>query len=365
MEQNCQAAFAGVVFSEKTGLLTIRVRKGTSQAQSCAEAAVAGTAHTGHATFAPAVEWTSYSLAELRRDVDALTKASRWAGLQASDVVHVWANELEGTVNVDTVKQSSVAQLLANAQRLVPSRVKVNTVAGPPRPQSRRRDSTPFYAGAAMWHEAESSPVSAVADCTTNFAWYRGNAVWQGTAGHCNNGKPDRFFHGTGQYWETSDDYEGMGIDAMLLKGLNTGGDDIATNIVWFGLDPNTGNSDLVNAANSTGPPLGSGMYINGANSGKVYGVVIDTSAACGAINYTMLDTSRGGTGTAPFTVGGDSGAPVTRWNTSTTAADDHVAVAIHGCGNQFSRFWVTSVHRVNIATGGTGDSPAGIRVLR
>lgn len=358
-------SFAGVVFSEESGRLTARYGPGADpDAFATAVSSVDGAA-------APVdVAAVAYTFAGLQGAEARLERDPSWAGTDAKAVFNVWVNELQGELTIDVAPGTDTERVRAAATDAAAVYVKVRTEKSPPvLAISRRQDVQPYYAGAAMWVASTTNPATATANCTAGFAFIKNGVVFQSTAGHCNDEGDNHWYHGTSRAWVFSADYQSIGVDAALMGGWTDydPSKDLGGPNVWFGQPINTTNYDPITGANSTGPPLGSAMYAGGANSGRVYGVVVDTSELCApsGLYYTLLDTTGGGSNNFPYILQGDSGGPVTRWNTSTPATDDHVAVALVGCTNLYDTAWVTSVHRVNIATGGTGDSNGGARVYR
>ncbi|WP_344168215.1 hypothetical protein [Pilimelia columellifera] len=133
MTRRCPEAAAGVVFSDRTGKLTIRVRAGIPGAEQCATSARAATARWGAGGLAEGVEWTTFSLASLNRDFQTLKAVGGWAGPLTDAVTHVSRHQLAGTIEISTKNPAAVDELLAAARRTVASGVTVrfNPNGGP------------------------------------------------------------------------------------------------------------------------------------------------------------------------------------------------------------------------------------------
>lgn len=337
-------AFAGVVFSEETGRLSVRVKSGTPGAAST-RAAIAGELVDSVAPID--VVDVSYSLADLEARAAKLKSNTEWAGKNASSVAHISVDELHARVRVDVV-DDVLTEVRDAAEKVSGGSVFVKRVTAPPTPQGRRSDLQPFEGSLPIWSAVQPFPATSSAGCTVAFKMTKGTAYYQATAGHCGSVGSTRWYRGTAATYKFSTDYESVGIDAALMAPVAS---QLFSSYMFFGESWDELNQDPVTAKNTAAPPLGSALYISGANSGVVYGLVTDTSDFCGAISYTVVDTEIHGEGWS-YTLPGDSGAPVTRWNTSTTLADDHVAVGIHGCGNGVDRSWITAINRVESVSG-------------
>jgi hypothetical protein len=167
------------------------------------------------------------------------------------------------------------------------------------------------------------------------------NSNWVTTAGHCGV-NDDWFWHNGAWIHRMSSDYQGQGVDVALLKP--EGG--IASRFIWFG-DANTNTAYGVTAKLTTWPAVGSAVYISGANSGLTYGLVSAINSDCGGATTVTVDKDVDHPNAGP-TEGGDSGAPVVRWNTATTGdTHDLTAVGVHVCGNGLDTGWFTPIHLV------------------
>ncbi|RQX10432.1 hypothetical protein [Micromonospora arida] len=171
-----------------------------------------------------------------------------------------------------------------------------------PAQQSRRSDTAPFYGGLAIWTGSTGSPSTADADCTTGFRMTPG---------------------GTNRYFSF---YSSFG-------------------------ERNTSTANPVSGKNTDWPAVGSGLYVSGADGGLVYGRVTSINGSCGGERMVTADTDTGHSQDGA-TLAGDSGAPVTRWNTATSATNDLSAVGSHSCGNSVNTSWFVPIHRVEAATG-------------
>ncbi|MEH1169329.1 hypothetical protein V6V47_28515 [Micromonospora sp. CPCC 205539] len=291
-------------------------------------------------------EATGTSLARLEAATKSLNDSRGWAGDLAGMVHQVRLDELADQVVIEAAGEADKLAAAANRATGIKTRVTVSRTG--PAPQSRRSDTAPFYGGLAIWAGSTGSPSTADATCTTGFRMTRGgtNSNWVTTAGHCGtNG--DEFWHPGGWAVRVSSDYESLGTDVAMLAPL---GGKYFSRYSWFG-ERNTSTANPVSGKNTDWPAVGSAVYVSGANGGLVYGRVTSINGNCGGERMVAVDTDTGHAQDGA-TLGGDSGAPVTRWNTGTSATNDLVAVGSHSCGNSVNASWFVPIHRVEAATG-------------
>ncbi|WP_124820751.1 hypothetical protein [Micromonospora ureilytica] len=290
-------------------------------------------------------EATAISLARLEEATKSLNDSRTWAGELAGMVHQVRLDELADQIVIEAAGEAE--KLATAAIRATGIKPRVTVSQAGPAPQSRRSDTAPFYGGLAIWAGSTGSPSTADASCTTGFRMTRGgtNSNWVTTAGHCGtNG--DEFWHPGGWAVRISSDYESLGTDIAMLAPL---GDRYFSRYSWFG-ERNTSTANPVSGKNTGWPAVGSAVYVSGANGGLVYGRVTSINGSCGGERMVVVDTDTGHAQDGA-TLGGDSGAPVTRWNTATSATNDLAAVGSHSCGNSVNASWFVPIHRVEAAT--------------
>ncbi|WP_329101391.1 S1 family peptidase [Micromonospora sp. NBC_01699] len=329
-------------FDEATGQLVVRYvenRNGALwRAQGRTMRAIAGDVPIRY-------EATKISSARLAKATKSLDESRDWAGELAGMVHQVRLDELADQIVIEAAGEAEKLAAAANRATGITPRVTVSR-SGPTR-QTRRSDSAPYYGGMALWGSSVGNPSTAYADCTTGFRMTRGgtNSNWVTTAGHCgDNG--DQFWHPGGWAVRISSDYESSGTDVAILAPL---GERYFSRYSWFG-EQNTSTANPVSGKNTTWPAVGSAVYVSGSNGGLVYGRVTSNNDDCYGERMVAIDTDTGHAQDGA-TLGGDSGAPVTRWNTATSATNDLAAVGSHACGNGVDASWFVPIHRVETAT--------------
>jgi hypothetical protein len=119
----------------------------------------------------------------------------------------------------------------------------------------------------------------------------------------------------------------------------------------WFG-EQDTTTAYPVTAKLTTWPAIGSAVYLSGSNGGLVYGRVVATNVTgCSGTPVVAVDTVTGHPEDGPVLYG-DSGGPVTRWNTGTPETHDLVAVGSITCSDQDDYAGFDPIHRIEAATG-------------
>ncbi|MBE1489472.1 chymotrypsin family serine protease [Plantactinospora soyae] len=329
-------------FDEATGQLVVRYVKNEDgarwQARGRGLAAQAGDVPVRY-------EATDVSLRRLEEATKSLDDSRGWAGSLAGLVHQVRLDELADEIVIEAAGEAEKLAAAAERATGLPPRVTVSK-AGPVQ-QSRRSDTAPFYGGLALWRRVVGNPLTENAACTTGFRMTRGgtNSNWVTIAGHCGtNG--DQYWHPGGWAVRISSDYESLGTDVAMLAPL---GDAYFSRNSWFG-GRNAATAHPVSGKDTDWPAVGSALYISGSNGGLVYGRVTSDRGTCGGERMVVVDTTNGHTNDGA-TLGGDSGAPVTRWNTATSATDDLAAVGSHSCGNAVDTSWFVPIHRVESAT--------------
>jgi hypothetical protein len=340
----------GTYFDETTGQLVVRVVSNTGGER--VRAAVNTLARqTGDVQVR--FESTNTPIKRLRDAAASLDASHAWAGERAGLVNQVWLDELALQIVIDA--SGGAAELAAAAEKATGFKAEV-TISDGAVPLSRRNDTAPFYGGLAIWNEhtmgsVTFDPATYRADCTTGFRMTRGgsNSNWVTTAGHCGPNET-WFWHPGGYMARVSSNYYSLGTDIAMLAPLNGA---YFSRQSWFG-DRNTFTANPVTGKNTTWPAVGSGVYVSGANGGLVYGRVTGTNVTCSVMpgfSMVRIDTQSGHANDGS-NLQGDSGSPVTRWNTATaTPTNDLVAVGSLSCGNQFDTSWFTPIHLIESAT--------------
>lgn len=330
-------------FDEATGQLVVRYVDN----QDGAALRATGSAFRAQAGDVPVrYEAAAHSLHRLEEATRSLNDDLGWAGAQAAMVHQVRLDELADQIIIEAAGEAEALTAAATKATGITPQVVVSPTG--PADQSRRSDTAPYYGGLAIWAGSTGSPATADAFCTTGFRMTRGgtNSNWVTTAGHCGaNGT--QFWHPGGNAVRVSSNYESLGTDVAMLAPI---GDRYFSRYSWFG-GRNTTTANPVSGKNTTWPAVGSAVYVSGSNGGLVYGLVTSTNGTCGGERMVVINT-RSGHPNDGATLGGDSGAPVTRWNTDTSATNDLVAVGSHACGNAVNASWFVPIHRVEAATG-------------
>jgi hypothetical protein len=223
--------------------------------------------------------------------------------------------------------------------------------------QTRRVETdNVFQGGQAIWETVTPNPEVDNAYCTTGFRMQRGsNNNLMTTAGHYGaNGKqwwhpaPAYFFAKTSSNWYPSTDISLLGPTGLYTFGFSR--------FSWFGVQ-NTNTNYPISAKMTSFPIVGSAYYTSGANSGKVYGRVLDATDVCSPDDpnhhvQIRLDTQTGHPDDGA-TFPGDSGAPVTSYNTATPETD-LIASGSLTCGNGSSRSVFEPINTIESVTGST-----------
>lgn len=332
----------GTYFDEKTGQLVVRQVANADGARLRSEV----TARSRQAGEVPVrFETTTVSMQRLEAATKALKSSRAWAGGSAGSVHQVWLDRLTPQIVIDASGDAEALVAAAvKATSLTPkvSLSKTGTVEA-----SRRVDSVPYYGGLALFNSVPGNARTADAWCTTGFRMTRGgtNSNWVTTAGHCGPNQRN-FWHG-GWNLRVSSNYYSLGTDVAMLAGENGA---YFSRHSWFG-GRDTSTSHPVTAKLTGWPAIGSAVYLSGANGGLVYGLVRDTNNTdCNGTPTVVVDTVTGHPSDGPV-LGGDSGGPVTRWNTATSATNDLTAEGIITCSDSSSRADFTPIHRVEAAT--------------
>ncbi len=286
----------------------------------------------------------------------AVAATSR-AQLRAARDFRSWAGDLAGSINHVTVDEprervivlvdDRVAEVTARAEAALGFTPEV--YIGRMLPVSRRFDTPSYYGGIPLWYGPQSSPATAEADCTLGFKLKKSNGTtWTSTAGHCGPNET-HYWHNAGNSIArvSGNYYPGSTVDVAIL-GADPGAS--WSSRIWLG-GKDGSRSVPVTAVQSTYLPSGAGVYFSGADGGQVYGTISNPQTYCG-----QFETVEVYTGWGYPVYPGDSGGPVVRWNTSTSATDDVVAVGMIECAggiyvngswlyNGYAHF--TPIHRI------------------
>lgn len=346
-------AYGGTYFDEESASIVVRIKENAEGGDELTARLRAVQAGTGSVRFVS----SRVSLRELEAATSKLSDVRAWAGDKAGKVAHVFLDEYRGAAAVDVLGDEDSLKKAASVAVDVPLKVTVvhrrveSQVGGSdgvaPLASTRRQDNPPYYGGLAIFDVRTTNPVGTPADCTTNFAYIKGSVRFAGTAAHCGPYNK-HFWHGTRDIFRVSGIYSSShGYDASLLAPTSAAV--TLGNRIWWG-STNTGQSQPVTAVMRTVPVAGHAYWISGANGGMVAGRVLGrVQCNTGQLEW-LVETNYGAPGSGPYTVGGDSGAPVVRSNTSTPGTD-LMAVGVHNCGNEFNRSaftWVSDVERVS-----------------
>ncbi|MEV4481361.1 hypothetical protein [Micromonospora coxensis] len=280
-----------------------------------------------------------------------LDRSRAWAGAHAGSVHRVKVDRLAAQVVVHASGDAEALVAAATKATGLTPRVSLSDTGMVP--ASRRVDSIPYYGGLALFDYnvtgAGHNPRTVDAYCTTGFRMTRGgtNSNWVTTAGHCgSNGT--YFWHNGGWNLRVSSNYLSLGTDVAMVAGEN--GAYFSRNS-WFG-ERDTSTANPVTAKLTGWPAIGSAVYVSGSNGGLNYGLVIDTGdIGCTGSPVVEIDTVTGHPTDGPV-VGGDSGGPVTRWNTATSTTNDLVAVGTATCSDLIGFAQFDPIHRIEAATG-------------
>ncbi|GIF62011.1 hypothetical protein Ais01nite_00460 [Asanoa ishikariensis] len=297
-------------------------------------------------------EATTVSMRRLEAATKALQESRSWAGASAASVHGVSLDRLAAQIVINASGDADA--LIAAAVKSTGLTPRVAISKAGKIPASRRVASSPYPGGTALFDynvtAANHAPRLIDAFCTAGFRMTRGgtNSNWMTTAGHC--GTNGTQFWNNGWNFRVSSNYQTLGTDVSMLAGQNGAG---FSRNSWFGeRDATTLNP--VSGKNTGWPAIGSAVYVSGSNGGLVYGRVINTNiAGCAGYGSRVieLDTRTGNTNDGSV-VGGDSGGPVTRWNTGTAATNDMVAVGTVSCSDRYEFVDVEPIHRIEAATG-------------
>lgn len=334
------AAYGAVTFDENRQRLVVHVKEGASAAALRASASSFG----GEIDFVP----SAVSHQQLEK-----TNAYRtWAGSLASSINYATVLDSEESALIFVDDHADEVRNLATQQLgFTPKVVQAHWVptTAPEKAAvtadsctylNRRNDSNPYAAGAPMFLNSGCHSASQDANCTLGFAMHKGTVGFASTAGHCGVNDNERWSNGPNTFVRFSSDYvSGTDVDGAILARTN--GTTFCA-CVWLG-DRITTRYVQVTAKQTTYLAAGSAVYFSGANGGQVYGVVQaqNTSTPCdavsgrlhqGVVTYTWSGSAADGE-----VMHGDSGGPVVRWNTSTSAPDDVVAVGLIECRAEYA----------------------------
>lgn len=301
-------------------------------------------------------EKTGTPIAELRETAQRLAKDRSWAGADAGAVHGVWLNESKLRLVVSaTGRSEALIAAVTAATGLVPEIALSKT--GPVQQDTRRADTGLVQGGAALWLGSGGSGNTS-ADCTSGFRMTRGgtNSNWMTTAGHCStdaNGNPVNgvwFWNSGTAVGRSSSNYFNLGTDVAMLAPADTRA---FSRYIWFG-ERNATVKRAVTAKNTALPAVDSAVFVSGANGGLVHGVVEATNSPhpdCPGATV-LINTRSAGHPQSGATLRGDSGAPVFKYNTTTSDTTDVTAVGSHSCGDGVSRSWFVPIQDVERATG-------------
>lgn len=339
-----RAGSGGTYFDETAGQLVVRY---VDNADGVALKARLGATSRRAGDVAVRFERATRSIDSLRVATARLNDSRDWAGPHAGRVHQVTLDELSAQIVIHASGESE--QLTAAATRATGLTPRVSvSAAGIVQQVSRRNDVSLYNGGMALWGGSDGSGNDA-AFCTAGFRMTRGgtNSNWMTTAGHCGpNGRI--FWHNGRGVARVSSNYESLGTDVAMLAPWNS--DEAFSRHIWFG-PTNTTTKRGVTAKNTTWPAVGSAVYVSGANGGLVHGLVTSTNATCAGKRMVQVDTVTGHANDGA-TLGGDSGAPVVKWNTTTSDTTDLTAVGSHACGNSVDTSYFVPIHQVEAATG-------------
>ncbi|PZG03012.1 hypothetical protein C1I99_00120 [Micromonospora deserti] len=338
----------GTYFDEATGQLVVRQVANAEGARLRSavnlSARQAGEVPVRFETAAVPMKRLEAAVAQLKRD-------RAWAGAHAASVQRVTLDRLAAEIVIEASGDADA--LVAAAVKATGLTPRVSVTESGMVPASRRVDVPPYYGGLALFNynvtAAGDNPRTVDANCTTGFRMTRGgtNSNWVTTAGHCGpNGT--YYWHNGGWNIRVSSNYLTLGTDVAMLAGENGA---YFSRYSWFG-ERDTSTANPVTAKLTGWPAVGSALYTSGANGGLVYGRVIDTGeTGCTGSPVIEIDTINGHPEDGAVRRG-DSGGPVTRWNTSTSATNDLVAVGSVTCTNSSNAAQVDPIHRIEAATG-------------
>ncbi|MEV0808825.1 hypothetical protein [Micromonospora sp. NPDC050200] len=296
-------------------------------------------------------ETTAVPMKRLEAATEQLESSRAWAGAHAASIHRVKLDRLAAQIVIHASGDADA--LVAAAVKATGVTPQVSISKAGMTPASRRVDSIPYYGGLALFDynvtAAGDNPRTVDAYCTTGFRMTRGgtNSNWVTTAGHCApNGT--YFWHNGGWNLRVSSNYRSLGTDVSMLAGENGA---YFSRYSWFG-SRDTSTANPVTAKLTGWPAIGSAVYMSGSNGGLVYGRVTDTgNTGCTGSPVVEVDTVTGHPEDGPV-LGGDSGGPVTRWNTATTATNDLVAEGSITCSDRSSYAEFDPIHRIEAATG-------------
>ncbi|KAB1945576.1 hypothetical protein F8271_07925 [Micromonospora sp. ALFpr18c] len=338
----------GTYFDEQTGQLVVRQVQNT-EGDRLRSAVGSRSRQAGEVPVR--FETTAVPIKRLEAAVARLESSRTWAGSHAASVDRVKLDRLAAQVVIHASGDADA--LVAAAVRATGVTPRVSISKAGITPASRRVDTAPYYGGLAMFNynvtAAGGNPRTVDAYCTTGFRMTRGgtNSNWVTTAGHCgSNGTT--FWHNGGWNLRVSSNYLSLGTDVSMVAGENGA---YFSRYSWFGeRDASTANP--VTAKLTGWPAVGSAVYISGSNGGLVYGRVTDTgNTGCTGSPVVEVDTVTGHAQDGPV-LGGDSGGPVTRWNSATSATNDLVAEGSITCSDRSSYAEFDPIHRIEAATG-------------
>ncbi|MFE9914668.1 hypothetical protein ACFYPG_05855 [Micromonospora sp. NPDC005553] len=338
----------GTYFDEVTGQLVVRQ---VQNAEGARLRSAVGSRSRQAGEVPVRFETTAVPIKRLEAAAERLANSRAWAGSHAASVDRVKLDRLAGEVVIHASGDADALAAAAVKATGVTPRVSVSQAGITP--ASRRVDTIPYYGGLAMFNynvtAAGDNPRSVNAYCTTGFRMTRGgtNSNWVTTAGHCGaNGTT--FWHNGGWNLRVSSNYLALGTDVSMVAGENGA---YFSRYSWFG-ERDTSTANPVTAKLTGWPAIGSAVYISGSNGGLVYGRVTDTgNTGCSGSPVVEVDTVTGHAQDGPV-LGGDSGGPVTRWNTATSATNDLVAEGSVTCSDRSSYAEFDPIHRIEAATG-------------
>jgi hypothetical protein len=284
-----------------------------------------------------------------------MRESKKWANEHASKVYDVYLDEWRYRISIDVGAEP--AKVAAAAERAFGVNPQVILAKHDYNLQTRRIETdNVLQGGQAIWETTTPSPAVDDAFCTTGFRMSRGsNSNLMTTAGHCgSNGKqwwhpaPASFFAKTSSNWYPSTDISLLGPTGLYTFGFSR--------YSWFGAQ-NTNTSYPISAKMISFPIAGSAYYINGANSGLIYGRVLDATDVCSTDDpnhhvQVIMDTQTGRPSDGT-TFPGDSGAPVTSWNTATPETD-LIASGSLTCGNGSNRSVFEAINVIESVSGAT-----------
>ncbi|MER6590540.1 hypothetical protein ABT214_01440 [Micromonospora purpureochromogenes] len=337
----------GTYFDEKTGQLIVRQVQNAEGAR-LKSAVGLGSRQAGEVPVR--FETAAVPMKRLETAAERLDRSRAWAGAHAGSVHRVKLDRLAAQVVIHA--SGDAEALAAAAARATGVTPRVSLSAAGIMPTSRRVDSIPYKGGLALFlrdvTNTEENPRTVNADCTTGFRMTRGgtNSNWVTTAGHCGvNGT--KFWHNGGWNLRVSSNYKTLGTDVAMVAGENGA---YFSRYSWFG-ERDTTTANPVTAKMTGWPAIGSAVYLSGSNGGLSYGIVTGTGTGCTGSPVVELDTVTGHPADGPV-LRGDSGGPVTRWNTGTSATNDLVAVGSVTCSNFADYAEFDPIHRIEAATG-------------